>query len=112
MQGNNSEYLKSFQSFTQSIEKFLAIERGFLKIKQYTTKFQGLIQASLEGLAQAEEILDGNLELSEAEKQKILEQIGEASGRNNELPRRKRTGYQNQKRVNCSSLCNWRYLLP
>ena len=26
----------------------------------------------------------------------------------NELPRRKRTGYQNQKRDNCSSLCNLR----
>jgi cytochrome P450 len=26
----------------------------------------------------------------------------------NELPRRKRTGYQNQKRASCSSLCNWR----
>jgi hypothetical protein len=26
----------------------------------------------------------------------------------NELPRRKRTGYQNQKRLNCSSLCSCR----
>ncbi|MBF2027491.1 MAG: TetR/AcrR family transcriptional regulator [Oscillatoriales cyanobacterium C42_A2020_001] len=30
----------------------------------------------------------------------------------NELPRRKRTGYQNQKRASCSSLCNLRYSLP
>ncbi len=30
----------------------------------------------------------------------------------NELPRRKRTGYQNQKRVNCSSGCNWKYSFP
>jgi len=30
----------------------------------------------------------------------------------NELPRRKRTGYQNQKSANCSSLCNLRYSLP
>jgi putative transposase len=30
----------------------------------------------------------------------------------NELPRRKRTGYQNQKRASCSSRCNWRYSLP
>ncbi len=82
LQGSNNEYLKSFQSFNQSIEKFLTIECGSLKIKRYTTKSQGLIQAGLEGLAQAEEILDGKLELSEAEKQKILEQIGEASGRN------------------------------
>jgi MFS transporter, OFA family, oxalate/formate antiporter len=30
----------------------------------------------------------------------------------NKLPRRKRTGYQNQKRASCSSLCNLRYSLP
>jgi uncharacterized tellurite resistance protein B-like protein/tRNA U34 5-carboxymethylaminomethyl modifying GTPase MnmE/TrmE len=74
------EYLKSFQSFTRSIENFLTIERGSLEIKQSATKLKIWIKSSLEGLHQAEEILDGNLKLSEAEKQKILEQIGEASG--------------------------------
>jgi glycosyltransferase involved in cell wall biosynthesis len=33
---------------------------------------------------------------------------GDIARDNNELPRRKRTGYQNQKRASCSSLCNWR----
>jgi uncharacterized tellurite resistance protein B-like protein/GTPase Era involved in 16S rRNA processing len=79
--GTENEYLKSFQGFTQSIEKFLTVERGSLEIKQAVAKINGLIQESLEGLAQAEKALDGKLNLSEAERQKILEQIGEASGR-------------------------------
>ncbi len=32
----------------------------------------------------------------------------DTDGSANELPRRKRTGYQHQKRASCSSLCNWR----
>jgi uncharacterized tellurite resistance protein B-like protein/GTPase SAR1 family protein len=75
------EYLKSFQGFTESIEKFLTVERGSLEIKQAVTKINTLIQEGLEGLHQAEKALDGKLNLSEAEIQKILEQIGEASGR-------------------------------
>jgi uncharacterized tellurite resistance protein B-like protein/tRNA U34 5-carboxymethylaminomethyl modifying GTPase MnmE/TrmE len=81
MEGTEDESLKAFRSFTQSIEKFLTIERGSLVIKQAVTKIKGLVQSSLEGLHQAEEVLDGKLKISETEKQKILEQIGEASGR-------------------------------
>jgi hypothetical protein len=80
LEGTEDEYLKAFRSFTQSIEKFLTIERGSLVIKQAATKIKGLLQSSLEGLHQAEEILEGKLNISETERQKILEQIGEASG--------------------------------
>jgi len=79
------EYLKAFQSFIQSIEKFLTVERGSLEIKQAVTKINALIQEGLEGLHQAEEVLDGKLELSEAERQKIFEQIGEVSGRDGKV---------------------------
>ncbi len=79
--GTENEYLKAFQNFTQAIEKFLANERGHLKIEQSVTKLNALIQTSLEGLSQAEVVLDGKLNLSEIEKQKILDQIGEVSGR-------------------------------
>jgi uncharacterized tellurite resistance protein B-like protein len=78
--GTEDDYLKAFQSFTQSIEKFLTVERGSLQIKQAVTKINALIQEGLDGLQQAEKVLDGNVNLSEAEKQKIVEQIGEASG--------------------------------
>ena len=80
VKGDENDYLKAFQSFTQSIEKFLTVERGSLEIKQAVTKINALIQEGLDGLQQAEKVLDGNVNLSEAEKQKIVEQIGEASG--------------------------------
>jgi len=79
------DYFKAFQSFTQSIEKFLTVERGSLEIKQAVTKINALIQEGLDGLHQAEEVLDGKLELSEAERQKIFEQIGEVSGRDGKV---------------------------
>ncbi|MBD1806938.1 dynamin family protein [Microcoleus sp. FACHB-SPT15] len=81
LEGTEDDYLKAFRGFTQSIEKFLTVERGSLLIKQAVTKINGLIQSSLEGLHQAEKVLDGKLNISETERQKILEQIGEASGR-------------------------------
>ncbi|KYC36268.1 hypothetical protein WA1_41825 [Scytonema hofmannii PCC 7110] len=40
-----------------------------------------MIQKSVDGLHQAEDTLNGKVKISEAEKLKILEQIGEASGR-------------------------------
>ncbi|GAB1540015.1 hypothetical protein NUACC21_26840 [Scytonema sp. NUACC21] len=79
--GNENEYLKAFQGFTQSLEKFLTLERGTLKTKRLATEVQRLIQKSLDGLHQAEDTLNGKVKISEAEKLKILEQIGEASGR-------------------------------
>jgi uncharacterized tellurite resistance protein B-like protein/GTPase SAR1 family protein len=81
LNGTEDEWLKTFQRFTQAIEKFLTFERGSLKIRQAATKINNLIQVSFEGLHQAEAVLDGKVNLSETDKQKILEQIGEASGR-------------------------------
>ncbi|HEY9822988.1 MAG TPA: dynamin family protein [Candidatus Sericytochromatia bacterium] len=79
--GIEDDWLKAFQDFTGSVDKFLALERGSLEINQAVTKIKILIQECFNGLHQAEDVLDGKLNLSEAEKQKILEQIGEASGR-------------------------------
>jgi uncharacterized tellurite resistance protein B-like protein/GTPase Era involved in 16S rRNA processing len=81
LNGTEDEWLKTFQSFTQSIETFLTLERGSLEIKQTITKLKILMQECFKGLHQAEDVLDGKINLSEAEKQTILEQIGEASGR-------------------------------
>lgn len=85
VKGDANEHLKAFEDFTQSIEKFLTFERGSHEIKQSTTKINELIQLTLEALHQAEEVLEGKLKLSETEKQKLLEQIGEASGRDVKL---------------------------
>ena len=81
LQGTEDEYLKAFRSFTQAIEKFLTVERGDRGIKQSVTQIKSLLQSSFESLRQAEEILEGKVQLSEADKHKIFEQIGEATGR-------------------------------
>ncbi|MFB2937569.1 dynamin family protein [Aerosakkonemataceae cyanobacterium BLCC-F154] len=75
------EHLINFQKFTQSVENFLTVDKGNLKIKQSVEAIQLVIQESLTTLQQAEAALDGKINLSEAERRKILEQIGEASGR-------------------------------
>ncbi len=75
------EYLQSFQAFTQALEQFLTVERGVIEIRQFVDKIKSLISVVLAELQQAEELLDGSLALSQAETQKVLEQMGEASGR-------------------------------
>jgi len=85
LDGSEDEYLRAFQSFTQSIEKFLTVERGSVEVKQAVIKIHALIQEGLDGLHQAEEVLDGEINLSEAERQKIFEQIGEVSGRDGKV---------------------------
>ncbi|MGB3191069.1 MAG: dynamin family protein [Limnoraphis sp.] len=79
--GTENEYLQSFSHFTQSIEQFLTQERGILEVKKATTEVNKLIQSGLEGLHQAENLLQGKLQLSEAGKTEIIEQMGEISGR-------------------------------
>ncbi|BAY61552.1 dynamin family protein [Calothrix brevissima NIES-22] len=79
--GHEDEYLKNFSTFKQSIEKFLTFESGLLKLERSIAEVENLIQKSIKWLKQAEDTLEGKIKLSEAEKQKILEQIGEASGR-------------------------------
>ncbi|OYD96504.1 dynamin family protein [Nostoc sp. 'Peltigera membranacea cyanobiont' 210A] len=81
LQGTENEYLKAFQNFTQSIDKFLTFDSGKLKIKQFITQLNRVVQKSLDGFYQFEDILKGKIKISEVEKQKILENIGEASGR-------------------------------
>lgn len=81
LQGNEDEYSKSFDNFTQSIENFLINERGIIKNNRSVADINYLVQKTLNGLEQAEQILDGKVNISEVEKQKIFEQIGEASGR-------------------------------
>ena len=75
------EYLQSFRAFTQALEQFLTVERGAIEIRRFVDNIKDLIEIVLAELQQAEDFLDGKLALSQAETQKVLEQIGEASGR-------------------------------
>lgn len=79
--GTEDDYLKSFQAFSQSLEKFLTTERGLIKLQQSVTELKKLIQSCLFRFNQVENKLDEKVKDSEAAKQDILEQIGEASGR-------------------------------
>ncbi|MBD1893283.1 dynamin family protein [Coleofasciculus sp. FACHB-129] len=79
--GNQDSYLKTFQQFTQSIEKFLATERGLIELYQSSEGLKQLIEVSCNELNQFEQILDGKVKVSEEDKHKIFEQMGEASGR-------------------------------
>ncbi|HAZ47868.1 MAG TPA: dynamin family protein [Cyanobacteria bacterium UBA11369] len=81
LEGTEDEYFKAFYSFTHSLERFLTTERGLIQLKQYSGRLQQLIQSGLDGLHQAEDVLDGKLKISQEHKQNILEKIGEASGR-------------------------------
>ena len=79
--GTENDYLKAFQKFTGSIEKFLTTERGLIKLQQSTTALNQLIHSCCDELHQFEEILNDKLKVSEEDKQKMLEQMGESSGR-------------------------------
>ncbi|WP_243713865.1 dynamin family protein [Nostoc sp. 106C] len=79
--GKEDEHLQDFRKFTSSIENFLIFERGLLKNQRSTNDINNLIQKTLASLNQAQNTLEGKIKISEVETQKILEQIGEASGR-------------------------------
>ncbi|MCC5653644.1 dynamin family protein [Nostoc sp. XA013] len=81
LNGYVDEYRKSFDSFTKSIEKFLMFERGPLKIERAVNEANRLIKKIINILEKSDYTLKGNLEINQTEKQKILEKIGEASGR-------------------------------
>ncbi|MEG4108087.1 dynamin family protein [Microcoleus sp. S13_C5] len=82
LEGNeNDDYLKSFQGFTDSIEKFLTVERGAIALRQSAAGIKQIIDTGCEELNQWEEMLEGKLTVDQGDKQKIFEQMAEVSGR-------------------------------
>jgi len=79
--GKNDEYLKSFQEFTYSLERFLTFESGAIKIHKSVDQINRVIHKSLSSLSQFQETLEGKIKISQDQKLEILEKIGEASGR-------------------------------
>lgn len=78
---DENDYLTSFKNFIQSLEQFLTVEAGAVKIQNSVTQTNIIIQKCLDSLSQSEKVLDGKIKISDAEKLDILEKIGEASGR-------------------------------
>jgi GTPase Era involved in 16S rRNA processing len=81
LQGTENEYVHSFSQFTQSLEHFLTQERGILEVQKASQDINQLVKSAQSDLLITEGILDGQLKVSEEESQKIIEKIGEASGR-------------------------------
>ncbi|MEG3907936.1 dynamin family protein [Microcoleus sp. K1-B6] len=82
LEGNeNDDYLKYFQGFTDSIEKFLTVERGAIALRQSAAGIKQIIDTGCEELNQWEEMLEGKLTVDQGDKQKIFEQMAEVSGR-------------------------------
>lgn len=75
------EYLQAFQKFINHLEQFLIFERGNIKINDAIRCIYKSIESCVNGLDRAVDILDGKVKISETERQKIIEKIGEASGR-------------------------------
>jgi len=77
----NDDYLKAFQGFTDSLEKFLTVERGAIALRQSAAGIKQIINTGCDELIQMREMLEGKLTVSQGDKAKIFEQIAEASGR-------------------------------
>ncbi|MDM9385432.1 dynamin family protein [Chlorogloeopsis sp. ULAP01] len=81
LNGVKDEYLEKFKYLISSIEKFLRFERGELKLKRLNLILNTLIKKCDNTLNQIEKSLEYKIQFSASDKQTILEQIGEASGR-------------------------------
>jgi len=77
----NDDYLKTFQAFTSSVEKFLTVERGAISLRQSAAGLKQIINISCDELNQKQKMLEGKLTLSQQDKPKIFEQMAEVSGR-------------------------------
>ncbi|MEA5510641.1 dynamin family protein [Crocosphaera sp. UHCC 0190] len=77
---SDSQHLDNFQYFTQSLETFLAKDRGLLKFQKVPNQIHNLVEVSIKQLGQTDQDFEEKLKSSEAEKQKMIEQIGQISG--------------------------------
>ncbi|BAY69552.1 dynamin family protein [Trichormus variabilis] len=81
MYGYEDEYKKSFDTFIKSIERFLILERGRLKLQPLPDQLNKIIQRIINNLREFKDELESKIKIAEEGKRKILEQIGEFSGR-------------------------------
>ncbi len=77
---DQNDYLQTFRGFTQVLETFLTQERGAIVNQRSQADLDGVAQSLTLQLKQAEEIIAGEVAISNAAKQDIVNKIGEASG--------------------------------
>ncbi|MBF2057661.1 MAG: dynamin family protein [Cyanobacterium sp. T60_A2020_053] len=75
------DYVTSFQFFTQSVEQFLTHELGDIKINQTKRELNNLLNLYNSELEQFKKLITGKIKISQQNKQKIFDCIGEATGR-------------------------------
>ena len=80
LDGYTNGYSVSFTEFVSSLEAFLVNERGKIVLEGGIANVRQLMSGIQDGFTQAIDILEGKFSLSEAQQNKILEQIGDASG--------------------------------
>ncbi|MCF4965791.1 dynamin family protein [Nostoc sp. CMAA1605] len=81
LNNTEDEYQENFDIFIKSIERFLMLERGGLKLYQLSDKLNKIIQEITDHLLHFKDDLESEINIVEDEKHKILERIGEFSGR-------------------------------
>ena len=81
LNGSKDGYLADFNDFVSSIENFLRFERGEIKLKRLNLILDTFNQKCDKVLNQAQNTIEGKIKISETDKQEIIEQIGEISGR-------------------------------
>ncbi|MEE3718177.1 dynamin family protein [Tumidithrix elongata RA019] len=79
LENKSDEYLTTFKNFIESLGNFLTDEKGYVIIQNLTQEFNELAQDCIQELDNAIDNVD--ISLSASDRQEILEQIGEASGR-------------------------------
>ena len=77
---DQNDYLQTFRGFTQVLETFLTQERGAIVNQRSQVELDSVAQSLTLQLKQAEEIIAGEVEVSNAAKRDIVNKIGEASG--------------------------------
>ena len=85
LEGNENEYLASFINFVSALETFLGSERGDIKIKRISDKIHSFIDSTIVSLEESKIILNSQSKNVENEKQEIINQIGEITGRNTRI---------------------------
>jgi len=81
IQGSKDAYLEDFNYFVSSTENFLRFERGELKLKRLNLILDKFNKKCDKVLNQAQNTIEGKISISETDRQEIIEQIGEISGR-------------------------------
>ncbi|MBD2329533.1 dynamin family protein [Alkalinema sp. FACHB-956] len=73
-------YVQGLQNFSRLLQAFLTEERGTVKLKKIVSPLYGLLQQIEEEIQEHRKVIEGEIIISAANKQKIIEQIGQAVG--------------------------------